>query len=357
MQKKIIALAVAAMASGAAFAQSNVTVYGVVDAYYGNISNNADVAANVKKFSGVNSGGLSTSRLGFRGTEDLGNGMKALFTLEYQVNTDTGDLVVANARQSSIGLTGNFGTVLAGRLPTAALGWGIKYQPLGGSAVDPLRNVVNATGFVSTLSTADRQSNAVAYVSPNLSGFTVQYNHAFVGETKTEAGNGQRSANILAADYDNGPLSVGVVYRVVGNQSNTGDKTGQKEWSIGGKYAIGTVATLFATYQKGDQNANNGLDYKAYSVGAAVPVTAKGTVVASFANSDVGNTAAGVDQGAKAYTLAYTYALSKRTTAYTAYTSTSNERNTNTVHYGVGGVGVEAGLKTKGFVAGLRHSF
>ena len=356
MQKKIIALAVAAMASGVAFAQSNVTVYGVVDAYYGNISNNADVAANVKKFSGVNSGGLSTSRLGFRGTEDLGNGMKALFTLEYQVNTDDGALLTAaGARHSSIGLTGNFGTVLAGRLPTAALGWGLKYQPLGGSAVDPLRNVVNAT--FGGLSTADRLSNAVAYVSPNLSGFTVQYNHAFVGETKTEAGNGQRSANILAADYDNGPLSVGVVYRVVGNQSNTGDKTGQKEWSIGGKYAIGTVATLFATYQKGDQNANNGLDYKAYSVGAAVPVTAKGTVVASFANSDVGNTAAGVDQGAKAYTLAYTYALSKRTTAYTAYTSTSNERNTDTVHYGVGLAATEAGLKTKGIVAGLRHSF
>ncbi|MBK7685506.1 MAG: porin [Rhodocyclaceae bacterium] len=77
MQKKLIALAIAGLASSAAFAQSNVTIYGIVDVAYTHSSSGSSST------SGIDSGGWSSSRMGFRGTEDLGDGLKALFTLEY----------------------------------------------------------------------------------------------------------------------------------------------------------------------------------------------------------------------------------------------------------------------------------
>ena len=83
MQKKLIAMAVAGFASGAAFAQSNVTVYGILDMAY--IRAKAD-GADTRTF--INSGGMSGSRLGFKGVEDLGNGLKAVFNLEWGVEMD-----------------------------------------------------------------------------------------------------------------------------------------------------------------------------------------------------------------------------------------------------------------------------
>ena len=82
MQKKLIALAVAGLASTAAFAQSNVTIYGIVDAGYVNSSVDRAAGGN-GNFSGIQSGVWAGSRLGFRGEEGLGNGLKAVFTLEY----------------------------------------------------------------------------------------------------------------------------------------------------------------------------------------------------------------------------------------------------------------------------------
>ena len=131
MQKKIIALAVAGLASTTAFAQSNVTVYGVVDAGYvytsGNLANGDKAKANA-----IESGILAGSRIGFKGEEALGNGLKAVFTLEYGLGIDgnnglggtTGAAVggtngsvlsAAAARQQFVGLGGGFGTVTFGR--------------------------------------------------------------------------------------------------------------------------------------------------------------------------------------------------------------------------------------------------
>ena len=86
MQKKLIAMAVAGLASGAALAQSNVTVYGIVDMAY--IRGAADGASS-RTF--INSGGLSGSRLGFKGVEDLGNGLKAVFNLEWGMDLGGSD--------------------------------------------------------------------------------------------------------------------------------------------------------------------------------------------------------------------------------------------------------------------------
>ena len=116
MQKKIIALAVAALASSAAFAQSNVTVYGIADVGQAFVKSSG--AAN-----GVNQGTVgrldsNSSYLGFKGVEDLGNGLKALFQFETGFAADKGfwSSTATSGRDSYVGLTSNFGTVLAGNL-------------------------------------------------------------------------------------------------------------------------------------------------------------------------------------------------------------------------------------------------
>jgi predicted porin len=134
MQKKLIALAVASLASGAAFAQTNVTMYGIATpamsiapAMPAKSSAPgfpvAPGAANIpgtNTFSGVQSGLLSGSRLGFRGEEALGNGLKAIFTLEYSLNIDDNSGVGnttsgLQARQQFVGLSGGFGAITLGR--------------------------------------------------------------------------------------------------------------------------------------------------------------------------------------------------------------------------------------------------
>ena len=120
MQKKIIALAVAGLVSGVAFAQTNVTVYGVVDQGFAYSSSNA-FGNGTNKFSGLKDGGLSGSRFGFKGEEALGNGLKAIFTMEYGKDSDS-DSSVANffVRQAFVGLSNNYGTASLGRQYNAA---------------------------------------------------------------------------------------------------------------------------------------------------------------------------------------------------------------------------------------------
>ena len=131
MKKSLIALAVLA-ASGAAMAQSSVTLYGVADAavtYVNGLDN----------WTGLNSGANKTSRLGFRGVEDLGGGLKANFVLEGGFNLDAGDGKSGGAtdsgfqfkRQSTVGLAGNFGEVRLGRELTAAYNATARYDVFG----------------------------------------------------------------------------------------------------------------------------------------------------------------------------------------------------------------------------------
>ena len=128
MQKKIIALAVAGLASSAAFAQSNVTIYGVADVFYGNFSSDQGPGVKDTKFSGLADGALSGSRLGFRVEEDLGNGWKAhglmeLGTLAFNGGAAAGAGGASGAgahRQSHIGLSNKtYGTFQAGRIYNA----------------------------------------------------------------------------------------------------------------------------------------------------------------------------------------------------------------------------------------------
>ncbi len=372
MQKKIIALAVAALASSAAFAQSNVTVYGIADAYLA--SSKTDQAARTNL---VQSGGLAGSRLGFKGVEDLGNGLKALFVMETAINLDAGAGaagLLGSTRQSMVGLTGGFGTAVAGRLQTAAYDWAVKYDVLAGTAFSPLQNVTGTSTLVSNgagvagkapsfliggTAIATRSDNAIAYISPTFSGLTLAYNHGEVTEQATApltVGGNNVHADLFGADYAMGPVAVGGVYARVKNDA-TLTKTG--DWSLGATYDL-KVAKLGATYQRSkvDVNGNAANADSAWSMGVVVPVSAAGNMIASYAKNSIKSTAA--DDDTKSWTLAYTHSLSKRTTAYAGYNSISRNNGVNVTVTGYQNgpaANLVSGADTGTFVVGMNHKF
>lgn len=356
MQKKLIALAVAGLASAGAFAQSNVTVYGVADMYVGSFKTDG-----LERSTQVNSGGLAGSRIGFKGVEDLGNGLKALFTMEYALALDNAESQAGNgsgigqARQGFVGLTGGFGTAVAGRLQTTAFDWQAKTDVLHGTAIDPL-NAVQAGGFLigsGTGALANRANNAVAYISPSFSGVTVALNRGYLAEE-----NGVKDlenntiANLVGVSYEAGPLYVGAVYANLDAKAAGVTAADRTDWSLGAGYDF-KVVKVTAGFQKSKDKQINDDSNTAWSLGAAVPVSAAGTIHASFAKSTLKNNAAGnTDEvGIKSWTLAYTHGLSKRTTAYAGYHQVNRDDNVAVP------AGADVGAKTQAFVAGVNHKF
>jgi predicted porin len=222
MQKKLIAVAVAGLLSGAAFAQSNVTIYGVADGYYGRLSATGKMSNNH-----FNSGGLSGSRLGFQGQEDLGGGLKAVFQYELAFNLDGGanagsgainDCVGNNGltttRQSYVGLGGGFGTVVLGRLQTPGYYIG-KFDALASAAISPQAILSANLGSTIAPSNAGRVNNAIAYLSPNFNGFSAVV--AYGSGEETTQGTEKESVTGLGLNYENGPIAAGYVYHHVSN--------------------------------------------------------------------------------------------------------------------------------------------
>jgi predicted porin len=169
MQTKQIVLAAAALVSGAALAQSNVQIYGSIDMGFSHRGDN--VRDGVKSQNAIDSGISSGNRLGFRGTEDIGNGLKATFTLEAGYAADTGNHTQSSrlfGRQVFVGLTGNFGTVIAGRLYTPHYTLLSAIDPFKGGTVGMYRNIfaAGATTGGENLFDPTRVDNTVAYVIP-----------------------------------------------------------------------------------------------------------------------------------------------------------------------------------------------
>lgn len=323
MQKKIIALAVAGLASTAAFAQTNVTIYGVADAYVG-----YGFATDKKNLVAVNSGGLSGSRLGFKGVEDLGNGLKAIFTIEYSVNLDSVTGATA-ARQQYVGLTGGFGTAVAGYLQTTGYDFSVAAQPLACSVLDANNAVRTSATAALIRCTGDgngRLPNAVAYISPTFGGVTLALNHARLTENSfTDADPTTNShvnnafGTLASVSYAGGPVTAGLVYGKV-RQSDTALFDDWREYGIRGGFDFG-VAKVFGSYQNMKSETTNRGNSQ-WQAGVAVPV-GKATIVAQYAENNI-NSTVGVADGSQAYSLGATYALSKRSTVYGGMIRTNN---------------------------------
>jgi len=241
MKKSLIAIAVLAATSSAAFAQSNVTIYGILDA--GIVSERGGAAGTVSK---VTSGAASASRIGFKGTEDLGGGLSAIFKLETGAKIDDGTLDATNTifnREAYVGLSSKTaGTLTLGR----------QYTPY----YETLRDVGDpfAMGYAGTAknlfpvaSYMTRNSNAVVYKTPNLNGFTGAVSYS-LGETPGDATAQRQIGGSLA--YNNGPLNVAVAYNSKNNDTATVKTTGMgHNGLIAANYDF-KVVKVFGAYSK-----------------------------------------------------------------------------------------------------------
>jgi len=359
MKKSLIALAAVA-ATGAAMAQSSVTVYGVVDTSVAYVNGKENV-------SGLLNSGNGTSRLGFRGVEDLGNGLKAEFVLEGQVNPDDGGSSFDFKRQSTVGLTSaDFGTVRLGRALTASYNAVSRYDMFGtvglGStlawnkyvavAADPTANPVVTE---ESLGYANRANNMISYYTPKFAGFGVGIDYGFGEQEKNSTA---RYVGV-GATYDNGPLSLGLGYDKQNNGLTTSgfaaDYNGTT-WQLGGSYDFG-VAKLAAFYKETkykEVTTSDSTKLKTYNVGVSAPVGAAGVVKAAYNNYKWSDSSAKAQQ----LSLGYVHSLSKRTSLYGTY---SYLKNKNDAQFQLNGAFAGAGLKDsgkqQGLQVGVRHNF
>jgi len=372
MKKTLLSLALFGAFSGAAMAADNVQLYGIVDLGVEHLTfNNQSVN---RLGSGIQSG----SRIGLKGTEDLGGGLKAVFQLETgfcangntanpYTGTSTSQGAQFNAgtsyctggqfmgRTSMVGLAGDFGTVVGGRIYSPYFNTLAAADPFGAGLTGSLTNLDQAA------LTYVRVSQAAAYITPNFSGFQGTLAYLFGGQPG-DSSNGR--AYSAALTYNNGPISAGGSY--TNHNLTTGPGSSyvtNKLWNIYGSYDFG-IAKVAAYYSDakwglpgiqevaaGTQNS----EWKTWMLGATVPV-GPGAVLASYARTKDANLS---NTTAKQYAIGYTYALSKRTNLYTSYSHITNDSN---VDYFVGdatvaGNGSLGGQSSSGFALGIRHQF
>ncbi|MDN2674544.1 porin [Janthinobacterium sp. SUN026] len=365
MKKTLITLAVLAAATGVAQAQSSVVIYGTVDA--GFVSERGGKAGTVNK---IDSGVASASRIGFKGTEDLGSGLSALFVLESGFNVDTGAQGNNEAlfgRQAYVGLSSKTtGTLTLGRQYTP---W---YNTLS-KVADPF--AVGYSGSAKNLFPANttRTSNTVLYTSPNFNGFDADVAYSARNEGQESLVSSKIGRQIGASvGYANGPLNARLAYNTTSNDQAVGttvvEAGSARNWLAAANYDF-AVAKAYVAYgvNKGANsslrnNFNAGNLYTTAStggvtndsttalIGATVPVGPAGTVMASIIHV---NDKSGINADANQFAVGYSYALSKRTSTYASYAKISNKNNAG---YTVGN-NSNVGSGDQAFNVGVRHSF
>lgn len=380
MQKKLIALAVAAAASTGAFAQSsNVQIYGVVDYGY-TIRHDRNQAAKDAGISKTNSrfngGQAAGNRIGFKGVEDLGNGLKAVFVLErgFALDTgsdiNTGDNVSGFNRQAYVGLSGSYGTVVGGLVYTPYYTLVSGLDPFADGTVGTYHNV---KGDINGLFNPVRVNNTVAYVSPSWSGFnfTAAYSNNALADDSATRNAANDNVYALAGNYVAPDWNVGLSYHYIAAGKEAGVARGLKgvhNITLGGAYDFKAVkVSAFVSYDKANAktegffpNNKKSLSQTNFMLGAVAPF-GKHAVKGSFNYSYNSK-----NQYGKAWQFAvgYDYNFSKRTNFYAAYSYINADKANNnrlgrnafvddaTNFGGVGNTGYR-----QGFQVGIKHSF
>jgi predicted porin len=314
MKKTMVMAACLMVTALGAQAQSSVQLMGLADGYVGSIR----MAGDAKSSSVMRSGGMTTSWWGMKGTEDLGNGLKAnvAFTGFLQIDSGTSGRFAGDtmfSRDANVGLSGAFGTVTAGRglapnfLPT------VIFNPIGDSfAFSPLvlhANVplFNPSGWAKTTPDDTGWSSEVIYTTPNFSGLSANL-HYQVADVAGASGKNNVGFNAL---YFAGPLALtafwerdqlkGPVLVSIGSTKT--------DWMLGGSYDA-KVAKAYMTYGQSstDLNSTKG---KTLSLGVSAPISANGKLLAAYATTKMtaGNTR-------DTLTVGYDHNLSKRTDVY-----------------------------------------
>ncbi|MCD6672671.1 MAG: porin [Burkholderiaceae bacterium] len=364
MKKTLLAVAVAAALPAAAFAQTNVTLYGIADvgAGWNDTDGPGDSSTMV-----VNSGYQSTSRFGVRGTEDLGSGLKATFNIEAGVKWDTGNSDPAGfwQRRSVVGLAGGFGEVRLGRDYTPAFSAAGTTDVMGYGLLGNWLTYTAGAGGITT-----RGSNGIHYTG-TFSGVTLRAMYAegeltdqTVGGVKVQDSGGNDAFG-LSAVYAGGPLTIQGYYQEVNNV--LGDAV--KQAGIGAGYNFGAFR-LTLTYGVADADgtalvraaAAGSPDVdkmQALGLGAGIKV-GTGEVLAQVIQIKGDSATAGLrDPKGTSFGLAYVHPLSKRTNLYATY---GMMRNNSTGNFAIlasdnSVAAGAAGADPKGVAIGIRHLF
>lgn len=344
MKKSLIALAVAGAFAAPAFAAtSNVDVYGQVMFSTDYVSK--DTAAAGDDESDVVTGVNDVSRIGFKGSEDLGGGMKAVWQLETQMGSALGN------RNSFVGLAGGFGTVVMGTHDTPyKLATG-KLDPFSDTIGD-YNNVIGRTAGTVGSSAFDLRAGATtAYISPNFSGFHAAI--AYVGVLNAEtAGLDNQDAWSLMGMYENGPLFASLAYETHSGGVFLSSTTNEIDaWKLGLGYTFGDTKVGFVYEDIEHDAAANADSREAWYVSLS---HAMGPIMLKAAYGSADNSDAVATKGADFFALGADYNLSKRTAVFGVYSSTDNDAG---AAYGMGSYTANAGLDVDGFSIGIKHSF
>lgn len=323
MKKSLIAIAVLTVA-GAASAQSSLNLYGVADVWIGKTKNGDTELGN---------GGLASSRIGFKGTEDLGGGLKAHFQLEQGVSLDTGAAAaagVAFSRQANVGLSGGFGSVKLGRSFTA---------------LDDINGAANSA-FDSALSAASSYTNPVwvaytgsvndqiYYSTPDMGGLSGAVGFNLSGDAT--------DITSMHIKYSSGPIYVGVAYQ--DDKSTTVGKS-IEHMLINGSYDLGMAVAKASFRTVKNPVGDIFINPKAteYHVGLDYPVNSSLTLSVGYANSETeasNGITTGKSRKSAGFDFAAGYSLSKRTMLYGGFNSTKTN-----------------GVKDSFVAAGVNHAF
>lgn len=357
MKKKLLVLALLG-AAGTAFAQSNVQIYGIVDTGY------------IKETgSDLRMGSNATNLIGFRGSEDLGNGLKATFELEKQFNLNDGTTMESYAADNmrgndhidwlgaaNLGLAGNWGKVRFGRVTE------ISYEYF--SSLDPFeQGTTGASLALYNRTHTEQLSDTVRYDSPEWNGFGFSASFSLKEDDHdlTAAENTTNYGFGGSLHYENGPIVLMANYNRLANSDDSW------VWNIGGGYEFGP-ARITVGYQSSkfkeqspdfyseygyDQEEWGKMDQDEWLLGLTYDL-GPGTLMASYNRASVDNWKNKEDGDVNKYALGYTYNLSKRTSLYgvVSYTDSDNED--------VGSIYNNNGAKREsvtGFQVGMTHYF
>jgi predicted porin len=310
----LAALGGAMCATTACQAQSNVNVYGLLDLNVGASTHAAGDGGTVAR---VGSGGMNTSRLGFKGSEDLGAGLKAVFQLEAAVLGDTGGTDAALfKRQANVGLEGRYGRIVFGRSFTTVYDFMIRYDPMGFAPFYSWGTSGGATG-ANKYGMTTGFDNMVKYVG-KAGPVTVGASYG-AGETPGSPADNAKGA--VGIDYAAGPWSAVATWE----RSNgatvaaTGRRDANTVWHLGTMYTAGPYKLQLAArdYRLGGARAN-APDVRAtlYWTGGSWQVNAADTLILALYVQDVRNVPRAVDADPRMVVVSLRHALSRRTDLY-----------------------------------------
>ncbi len=378
--KKLIAAAVAAaVIAPASVLAAGPTLYGKIHMSVDGLDNNGKSSENTQ----YDEWSLqsNSSRIGVKGSEDLGNGMKVGYLIEWQVDM-TGDKGGDNltTRNRAITLSGDWGTALAGQ-------WDTPYKTVGrkldlfGDRIGDLRNL-NGDHDI-------RSKNTVAYVTPNMNGFSATVAYVFdlgLGQTYNPNAapsptndltysddNSDNNAWSMNAIYNNGPILVALGYINANDDGQVGNvnSDNQSSWRLGGAYTFGDFKVLASYTDSDNVGWNKDNDPSIWTLGGSYQM-GNNTIKLQYADRDKSGIkdAAGskIKDSADMWVIGLDHAMSKRTTVYAAYASTSNDNDAQFSSWGGKAGGVQGaghgataatvmGQDADAFSVGIIHKF